>query len=409
MAVLIEIRFLHAADLHLDTPFKGMAHLPERHYQILQNSTFQAFDNLIQYALESQPDFVVIVGDLYDGQERSLRAQYAFQEGMKKLHEASIPVFLSYGNHDHLSGKWTRFDLPDNVHVFESKVERKMITVRGEAVHLYGFSYPKRHVEEAMIEHYPVAAEEEEVHIGLLHGSVEGDKAHAVYAPFTKGELLAKQYDYWALGHIHTRQQLHHTPPIVYPGNLQGRHRHENGEKGFYDVTLSKQQVQMEFQRAAAILYEKVQISCAGIRHAGEWFELCTDQLLPYADGREGVIVSLEVVDLDEQAMQLLNQSTEEEWRLTLNDRLEATDAFVWVSHLRIERRQLTEQDEAAILNPVMEIMEHWTNEEWYEHLKELYQDAKSLNYLEQLTEEDFQDIKNKAYEQLRLELADRK
>ena len=85
-----------------------------------------------------------------------------------------------------------------------------------------------------------VAEDQDAFHIGMLHGSLAGDETHAVYAPFTKSELLAKQYDYWALGHIHLRQQLHEEPPIVYPGNIQGRHRNERGEKGFYEVSLTK-------------------------------------------------------------------------------------------------------------------------------------------------------------------------
>ena len=234
------IRFIHAADLHLDSPFKGMTGMQVDQLVRLRNSTFKAFERLIEHALKSKPDFVLIVGDIYDGEDRSLRAQLKFQEGMNKLGEANIPVVISYGNHDHLGGRWTRFELPTNVHVLTKKVEQIELNIRGEQVNIYGFSYNERHVRESMITNYPVAENGTSFHIGMLHGSLAGDETHAVYAPFTKEELLQKHYDYWALGHIHLRQQLHTDPPIVYPGNLQGRHRNERGVKGFYDVSLSK-------------------------------------------------------------------------------------------------------------------------------------------------------------------------
>ena len=105
------IRFIHTADLHLDSPFKGMTAMPAERLSRLRESTFTALSKLIDYALESKPDFVLIAGDIYDGENRSLRAQLKFKEGMDKLNSAGIPVFLSHGNHDHLGGKWTRFEL----------------------------------------------------------------------------------------------------------------------------------------------------------------------------------------------------------------------------------------------------------------------------------------------------------
>ena len=143
-----KIRFIHTADLHLDSPFKGMTGLPSDYLNSLRNSTFEAFSKLITYALQTKPDFVLIVGDIYDGEDRSLRAQVKFQEGMKKLHEASIPVIISYGNHDHLSGRWTRFELPSNVHVFGGDVEKTQLIVNGTEVYIYGFSYKERHIRE---------------------------------------------------------------------------------------------------------------------------------------------------------------------------------------------------------------------------------------------------------------------
>lgn len=403
-----EIRFLHAADLHLDTPFKGMAHFPEAHLNELRESTFQAFDNLVEYALETKPDFIVIVGDIYDGEDRSLRAQLKFQEGMKKLAIAKIPVFLSYGNHDHLKGNWTRFDLPENVHVFQGAVEKKSLMVRGEMVNLYGFSYPERHVREVMIDAYPIA-QSDAFHIGLLHGSVEGDDSHAVYAPFTKAEMLSKRYDYWALGHIHKRQHLHEAPPIVYPGNLQGRHRNERGIKGFYEVSLSKQNAKMTFVPASTVIFDQVIVSCEGVHHAGEWFDRCQHAIDAFQEEKDAAIVTLQMVAIDEEAASLFRQSSAEEWLQALRDQLQSRSPFIWIDKIKYEQVLLGNEDVEVLMNPVLSVVDSWQDDQWHDVLKDLYQHTRSFKYLERLTAEDFQEIRREVAQNLVSELSERK
>lgn len=404
---LTEIRFLHTADLHLDTPFKGMTHFPTEQLLQLQESTFQAFSNFIDYAVQAKPDFIVIVGDVYDGEDRSLRAQLKFQEGMKNLQNAQIPVYLLYGNHDHLKGNWTRFDLPENVHVFEGDVERKTLTIRGETVHLHGFSYPERHVRGAMIDSYPVA-ENDAFHIGLLHGSIAGDESHAVYAPFTKTALLSKRYDYWALGHIHKRQQLHAEPPIVYPGNLQGRHRNERGIKGFYEVTLSKRKVETTFVPASAIVFENVTVPCEGIRHAGEWFDICEEKLNAVQEKIGAAIVSLRLINIDEETDLLFQQASEEEWLLALRERFQNYASLLWISDIHYERTVVKNEAAEVLLNPVMSTIDRWEKAQWEDVLSELYQHTRSVKYLERLTVEDIEEIRAEVKQRLLIELSKR-
>src|SRR5690606_34716834 len=150
--------------------------------------TFHAFENMIQYAVAAKPDFVLIAGDIYDGENRSLRAQHLFQRGMEALQEVGVPVFICHGNHDHLSGSWVRFQLPENVQVFGQDVDTKTITVQETTVHITGFSYKERHIRDAMHSYYPNASGLG-FHIGMLHGSLEGDKEHDVYAPFRQSDL----------------------------------------------------------------------------------------------------------------------------------------------------------------------------------------------------------------------------
>ena len=112
------IRFIHAADLHLGSPFKGFAGLSPEVLAAVRESTFDAFRTLVRHAVETRPDFLLIAGDVYDGEDRSLKAQEVFRKGMQELSSAGIPVFVSHGNHDHLAGTWVRFSLPDNVRIF---------------------------------------------------------------------------------------------------------------------------------------------------------------------------------------------------------------------------------------------------------------------------------------------------
>ncbi|WP_144512238.1 DNA repair exonuclease [Bacillus sp. FJAT-22090] len=377
-----EIRFLHIADLHLDSPFKGISAIPQSRWKEIRESTFTAFTNIIAYAIENRPDFILIVGDIYDGENRSLRAQYIFQQGMEKLREEGIPVFICYGNHDHLSGKWVRFQLPENVQVLGEEVETKILDVKGYKVHITGFSYKERHVREAMHANYPVS-NSQDIHIGMLHGSVEGNEEHDVYAPFRKADLIAKDYDYWALGHIHKRQILHNDPPIVYPGNTQSRHLNERGLKGFYEVSLTKGNATLQFVPASAFIYERLEISCKGIIHANELMLLIEQSLIDYGELKGNAIVELTLTDVEEEASELLEGSSKEEWLSLIQESLDMHDSFIIVKELYINLPK-TELKESKM---IMEMTETWDTSDWKYALKELYQHPKGSRYLPPIDE----------------------
>jgi DNA repair protein SbcD/Mre11 len=394
---LSTIRFLHAADLHLDSPFKGMTGMQVDQLVSLRNSTFKAFERLVKHALYSKPDFVLIVGDIYDGEDRSLRAQLKFQEGMKKLGDADIPVVISYGNHDHLGGRWTRFELPPNVHVFSEKVDKVELNIRGEQVNVYGFSYHERHVRESMIANYPIAENGTSFHIGMLHGSLAGDETHAVYAPFTKEELLQKHYDYWALGHIHLRQQLHSDPLIVYPGNLQGRHRNERGVKGFYEVNLSKTEASLNFIPTSEIVFERIDISCTGIRHANEWIEICKDSIDSFKEKhRSGIIIDLTMTDVDHETVAMFKKTPVEEWLDVLREVTLDLESFVWVQSISFEKAHAVTST-GVLEQSVFSMINGWNEDEWKEILNDVYQHTRGVKYLPILSEDDILEVKEKA------------
>lgn len=229
------MKFLHAADLHLDTPFTGLSDLPADLQQRLITAPLAAFQRLIDLALDQQVDFVLLVGDLFDQQGQSVQAQAALMSGLERLNRAQIPVILSFGNHD-FQADLNGWHFPANVHVFGPQVTTVTLTTASqERVAISGFSYPQRWVTDDLVGQFPLKTAAVDYHVGTLHGQAGAPGDH--YAPFNLGELLAKHYDYWALGHIHQRQSLNQQPPVVYPGNIQGRHRGETGAKGCLIVT----------------------------------------------------------------------------------------------------------------------------------------------------------------------------
>ncbi|WP_432360694.1 metallophosphoesterase [Sporosarcina sp. UB5] len=398
------IRFIHTADLHLDSPFKGMTGLPPARLHELRESTFTAFNRLIDYAVKTSPDFLLIVGDIYDGEDRSLRAQRKFQEGMEKLHEAGIPVYVTYGNHDHLSGNWTRFELPPNVYEFSGEVEEVLLTVRGMDVVFHGFSYPNRHVREEMISKYPAASDNQSFHIGLLHGSIAGNDTHAVYSPFTIGELQSKQYDYWALGHIHVRQHLSEDPPIVYPGNIQGRHRNELGEKGFYEVELSKSETNFSFVPTAAVHFGKIQIPSVNIRHANEWLAACEEALLSFATEHGPSVVDVEIVHLDDETAAFFAQTAEDVWLEAIREVMDGNDPFVWVQRLTVTATHDYKENNALVESVIGQV-DGWSSDEWKQVLGDVYQHIRTARYLDPLTDEDIRDLRSEVEKLLLNEL----
>lgn len=234
------ITFLHAADLHLDSPFKGFVDVPEQVFNTMRESTFRAFDNLIQTAIELQVDFILLVGDLFDEKKQSLKAQLHLRNGFIRLQKHHIDVFLSYGNHDYIEGNTYPITYPDNVHIFPNeKITVIPYKKNGNPIaNIYGFSYMKRDVPENKAKQFTIENESVPYHIGMLHGTLYGNQEHDPYAPFRLEDLQGESFDYWALGHIHKRVVVQKNPPVVYPGNIQGRHRNESGSKGCYYVTL---------------------------------------------------------------------------------------------------------------------------------------------------------------------------
>jgi exonuclease SbcD len=300
-------RFMHAADLHLDSPFVGMAALPQEIRASLRQSTFAALANLVTLAIQEQVDFVLIGGDVYDLADRSLRAQIRFQKALQRLTAKGIQIYIVHGNHDPEDGRAAKLNWPARVHFFSSReVEKVPVNLdgKGTVAWIYGMSYATAAVTDNLVLRIAetigtqsgdsTEKDTNPYRIGLLHTNVDGDQAHANYAPCSKQDLLNCGLDYWALGHVHTRQLLHAEPPIVYPGNIQGRSVRETGAKGCYLVDVSEfGETRLTFHPLDAVRWQQRSISIEGIQteqELKERFELELEQVREEAAGRAAIV-----------------------------------------------------------------------------------------------------------------------
>lgn len=235
------VRFVHCADLHLDTPFRGLSYVAPDVASALNGATFQAYDSIIALAIAERVDCVLIAGDVYDSSDRSLRAQFSFRDGLKRLDDHGIPAFVAFGNHDPTSGWGNTLEWPATVHVFRSsEVDNCPLVREGEAVaSVHGISFNKEKVTANLAARFSSPGDGLPS-IAVLHANVGGDTGHDNYAPTTVAELAGKGFDYWALGHVHDHRILRgNGPAIVYSGCSQSRHPNETGPKGCCLVTLT--------------------------------------------------------------------------------------------------------------------------------------------------------------------------
>jgi len=230
-------RFIHAADPHLDSPLQGLEIHEGAPVELLRGATRRAFENLVQLAIGERIDFLVIAGDLYDGDWKDYSTGLFFRGQMVRLRDASIPVYLIAGNHDAASIISRELTLPENVHVFSTRsAETK--EVAGHPVVIHGRGFPHRAVPENFARDYPPAVSGK-FNLGLLHTSLDGRPGHDPYAPCSEQDLRQRGYGYWALGHIHQPEVINEDPWIVFAGNCQGRHARETGPRGCRLVTVN--------------------------------------------------------------------------------------------------------------------------------------------------------------------------
>ncbi|HZO12083.1 MAG TPA: DNA repair exonuclease [Polyangiaceae bacterium] len=230
------MKLLHAADLHLDSPMRGLERYEGAPLEAMRLATRRALENLIECCLAEEVRLLLLAGDLFDGEWKDYSTGLFFAQQMTRLRQGGVEVVLVRGNHDAASQIERHLEHPSNVRELSTRrAESVVYEELGIAVH--GQSYGKRAVTEDLAAGYPDALDGV-FNIGLLHTCAGGREGHEPYAPCSVETLASKGYDYWALGHVHQREVLLRDPWIVFPGNLQGRHAREIGSKGATLITL---------------------------------------------------------------------------------------------------------------------------------------------------------------------------
>jgi DNA repair exonuclease SbcCD nuclease subunit len=274
----MDFSFLHSADLHLGSPFLGLSSNDEELARRVAAASREAFEELVEQAIIRQVKFVVIAGDIYDGDWKDTTIGHFFNRQMARLQRAGIPVYKVRGNHDAESVITSAVTLPDSVKVFSSRRPETFL-IPELKVALHGQSFANRAVPENLALAYP-APEAGMFNIGVLHTSCDGRPPHANYAPCSVQQLLQRGYQYWALGHCHEYEVVNSAPPIIFPGNLQGRNIRETGRKGAVVVEVEDGEVS-NFSRLplARIQWALITANLTGVVSEEEAFEVIRGEI----------------------------------------------------------------------------------------------------------------------------------
>lgn len=332
---MASIRFVHAADLHLDSPFSGLQSVDPEIGAVLREATFAAFEKIIDLCLAEKVDALLVAGDVYDGADRSLPAQLRFVAGLWRLYEAGdIASFICHGNHDPLDGWEARLTLPPRCYQFKKSVEVVPLNpAEPEKAVVYGMSYPQQEVRDNLTPHF----RRDPVHrfaVGLLHANVGSDTGHAPYAPCTLDDLTNTRLDYWALGHVHTRAVLKPLyPTVVYPGNPQGRHRNEAGPRGVYLVEVRDDlRPRLDFRPVDVVRWEPLDVSIAGLPTEEALLTALAERAAALRRGADGrhVVAHLRLTGRGDLHHWLRRPDTVAALRGHLNDTFKAQQPFLW-------------------------------------------------------------------------------
>ena len=256
-------KFIHTADIHLDSPLHKLDYYEGAPKDEIRQATRRAFNNLVQTAIAEAVSFILIAGDLYDGDWKDYNTGLYLVSQMSRLRQAGISVYMVAGNHDAASKITKTLRLPENVHVFPSnKPATHTLESLKVAIHGQSFATPAIKKDLSLVYSTPLSGY---FNIGVLHTCASGREGHEPYAPCTVEGLRSKGYDYWALGHVHQYEILSRDPWIVFSGNIQGRHVRETGPKGCVLVTVDDRgRPEIEFKPLDVIRWEIVTVDSTG-------------------------------------------------------------------------------------------------------------------------------------------------
>lgn len=269
----MSFRFIHAADIHLDSPLRSLALRNSELAELIGNATRQAFIRIVDLCIEQKVDALLLAGDLYDGDQTSMKTARFLYDQLKKLDDAKISTFIIRGNHDALSRITKEMVLPDSVKLFGGRAEMVEIEHKETPfpIVIHGLSFAQAHAPESLLPKYkqPQAGA---FNIGLMHTSLAGSEGHDLYAPCSIKDLQDSGFQYWALGHIHKRSVVNAECAIVMPGMPQGRDINEAGAKSVTLVRVNNDRtMDIEEHLTSIAQFERLVVDVSG---AYEWAEL---------------------------------------------------------------------------------------------------------------------------------------
>ncbi|MBO8128138.1 MAG: DNA repair exonuclease [Peptococcaceae bacterium] len=353
--------FVHAADLHLDSQFRGLQQFseedtwPEFVRREIRESTFTTLRRIVDLVLDRQAAFLLIAGDVYEAAEGSLRAQLRLRDELVRLAERGIPTFIVHGNHDHCGVKRPAITFPDTVHFFSHRdVEWYPVLRQGkEIARVYGISYPQRDVNENYALRFK-RHREAPFAIGLLHCNVGGVPEHENYAPCKLQDLLASGFDYWALGHIHRPYQVLHreAPAVIYPGNPQGRHPGETGDRGCCVVTVGDNgRSTVEFVPLNAVTWEVKPVTIDGVENLDRLRERLVSVVgkVQETNRQRSVVIRLQLIGRGILHSELRKHHNAYDLLYELREScVTEMTPFVWPETLQVLTRPPVDKDELA-------------------------------------------------------------
>jgi len=406
--------FVHTADLHLDSPFKGISEINEEISLELTEATFKAFNKIIDLGIEKHVDFILIAGDIYDGADRSLRAQLRFRDGLKRLSDAGIKAYIVHGNHDPLDGWSANLDWPKNVHIFNGKsVEKVAVEKDGEEIaQIYGISFHTREIKTNLTYKFPKISPSKKAPftIGVLHCNVGTSTGHEPYAPSTLQDLISRNFDYWALGHVHKKAIINEDNPLViYPGNPQGLHPKETGARGCFLINVDKNgEPTAEFIEVDSIRWFVEELSIDSLYTEQELISKihnCIEKIREEAEGRSSVC---RIIPTGRSALHssIARKGVLDDILKDIRENEEGEKQFVWIESIEdntnpvIDRKSLLERKD--FIGDLVKLFEEFSGDktkigELKESLKPLFSSPGGRKLLESIDDEHFFDLIKKA------------
>jgi len=410
------LKFIHCADLHLGTPFKGVSELNPDIGDLLYQSTYASFDKIVALSIEENVDCVLIAGDIYDSEDKSLKAQLQFRNSLSQLSESGISTFIAYGNHDPLDGWSATLKWPEGVFVCPGDEVAAFPLMKNDEIiaMIYGISFAKRDIKENLSLKF-TKSDVVLPKIGLLHANVGTNTGHEAYSPCSIEDLAGINMDYWALGHVHKYDILRaENPAIVYSGCSQSRNPREIGPKGCCLVTLeSGEEPQIKFISTDLVRYvsEYLDIStCVSWDDLIEAINKKCDEITDNSDGRN-IILRLSLKGKTTLHSQLRHMESLSEMLGNIREQLVIKEPWIWLDKLSLDTANVYNLDsirkENYFISDVVSIFDELANpqsKDWQELHKKfqpLFEKWQGHSYLEEVSIETLSSLAGSAREQI--------